>query len=155
MDTASIVTLVVALVVAIFTSITAPLILAHRTDKMHREDREADYARQDALAARLVEQNKAAAEVTNGKLDTIHTLVNSNMTAAMQSELDSVRRELVLMHEIIDLKRSAGTEPTKEALRAISATRDRIDELAAALEDRQQATDRIEAKEQADDGTAP
>ena len=64
----TIVGLIVALCVAVFSSVTAPLILAHRTERMHREDRLADYKRQDDVAAQaaeaaalLLEQNRRVA----------------------------------------------------------------------------------------------
>ena len=51
MSTASI----IVICVAIFTSVTAPLLIAHRTERMHRDDREADWARQDEVAAKAAE----------------------------------------------------------------------------------------------------
>jgi hypothetical protein len=72
----------------------------------------------------------------NGKLNTIHTLVNSNMTASMQAELDATMRELAMMHEVIDLKRVAGHEPTPGALDAITFTEGKIADLRARLDDR-------------------
>lgn len=131
MDPVTIATLAVSVVVAIFASITAPLILAARTERMHREDREANWARQDELAAK-----------TNGKLDVIHTLVNSQLTAAMQSELDAIVRELAMMLEVIELKKAAGFEPTPDALAALAAAQAKIAELTAALEDRAKAQER-------------
>jgi hypothetical protein len=76
------------------------------------------------------------AQVTNTKLDLIHTLVNSNMTAAMQSEFDAVVRELAMMREVITLNRAAGREPSLDTLAAIKSTEDKITELRAALADR-------------------
>jgi len=162
------VSIVLVLVVAIFSSITAPLIISARTEKRHRDDRQADWDRQDAVAAaakqtatdlaasqkRNADQAAEAAtlllaanervahtaQVTNGKLDVIHQLVNSSMTAAMQSELDATVRELAMMREVMELKRAAGTEPAPETLAAIDATQAKIGELAASLQDRANAT---------------
>ena len=75
--------LIVTALLAIFGSVTAPVILMNRTAAMHREDRDADWARQDKLAAEA-----------NGKLDTIHKLVDGAFTAAMRAELGATRREL-------------------------------------------------------------
>ena len=121
---------------------------------MHREDREAEWARQDELAARaaraqhdLSEQAAEAARMlmdTNGKLDVIHTLVNSNMTAAMQSEYAAVVRELAVMREIMELKKANGLEPSTAVLTAIAATEIKLNELRAALEDRAEAQKRVE-----------
>ena len=129
---------VVAVVVAVFASITAPLILAVFTARMHRQDREADWARQDILAGRAAE----LAKETNGKLDVIHTLVNSQLTAAMQSELDAIVREVAMMLEVIALKKAAGFEPTKDALAALDAAQAKVADLTAKLEDRARAQDR-------------
>lgn len=144
MDPALIITVVASAVVAIFASVTAPLILAARTDRLHREDRAADWARQDALAAAARTAVQEATEHTNGKLDVIHELVNSNMTAAMQSELDAVRRELAMMREVIALNQAAGREPDAETLAAVRATEAKITELAATLADRDAAARRAE-----------
>ena len=150
MDPSIIISLVGSAVLAIFASVTAPLILAHRTALLHREDREADWARQDAVAAAareaadkvarqllVVDQRvHATAEKTNDKLDVIHTLVNSNMTAAMQAELDAIRREVVMMREVVALNLAAGREPTIETLAAIEATEEKILKLETQLADR-------------------
>jgi len=173
LDLGVIIAIVVSILTAVFASITAPLILAHRTERMHREDRLADYERQDKVARAaeqtatdlIASQKKIAdqaseaaslllaanervaqtAQVTNGKLDVIHTLVNSNMTAAMQSEYDATVRELAMMREVLELKEAAGREPGPEAQAAIAATEVKLAELAAALEDRAEAAIRIAA----------
>lgn len=135
--TGIIISLVVSALLAVFASITAPLILAHRTATMHREDRLADWARQDEIAEAARE---SAARVDN-KLDVIHVLVNSNMTAAMQAELDAIKREIVMMREVVVLNLAAGREPTVEALAAIEATQVKITELESQLADRKTAAD--------------
>lgn len=157
---------VITILVAIFASVTAPLILAWRTEVMHRQDRLADYARQDKVAVaaaraavelatsqkRIADQASEAARLllganervahtalqTSEKLDVIHDLVNSNMTAAIQSELDATVRELAMMKEVVELNRAAGREPSVETLAAIEATKNKIAELTAVLADRQQ-----------------
>lgn len=181
MDPAVIATLVVSICVAIGASITAPLILARQAEKMRRQDREADWDRQDEVARRaanatatvaasqkriadqaakaaeaLLEANAkvaATADETNGKLDVIHALVNSQMTAAMQSEYDATVRELAMMQEVIGLRRAAGHEPSQEALLAAEATQAKIAELAARLEDRAKAQERANEKRPSGDGT--
>jgi len=84
-------------------------------------------------------------KVTTNKLDVIHTLVNSNMTAAMQAELDATNRELAMMLEVIDLKKAAGKEPTIEAIDALAVTRAKISELDAALKDRVKQQKNVES----------
>ena len=167
-DTASIISLIAVAIVAIFSSITAPLILARRTERMHREDQLADYKRQDqvakeaketaiAMAAQqdvIIRQQKAgadavqardeaagarAAEVAksvDGKLDVLHGLANSTLSAALESELGALETSLAMMNEVIDLKKAAGIEPTREAVIAIESTEAKIAELKATLADR-------------------
>jgi hypothetical protein len=152
---------IVAVIVAIFASITAPIVLQMRLEKQHREDRaddwerrtkdrEADWAHQDAIAAKAAKELKTsngriaeAVEVTNGKLDVVHTLVNSNMTTAMQAEYDAVTRELAMMREVMELKQAAGGAPSPEALAAIKATEQQLKELAEALGDRAKPAEKL------------
>ena len=77
--------------------------------------------------------------VINSKLKVIHTLVNSNLSLALQAEHDGLIRELAMMREVISLKQLAGNEPTPEALEAIVAIQDRIKILSVQLHDRQNA----------------
>jgi len=170
-DPTSIIVAVVSLVGVLAVGILAPAWLLSRTERIHHEDREADWARQDQVAAKaekaaadlaksqkmIADKAAEAAELllannervartqqeTNGKLDVIHTLVNSNMTAAMQSEFDAVARELAMMREVAALKQAAGQEPSPETLAAISATEAKLHELDAALADRAKAQARV------------
>jgi hypothetical protein len=153
MDTAAVISLVTVIVMAMFTSVTAPLIIAHRTERMHKEDREADWAHQDEAAERARQAAcdlAATQKETNVKLDVIHVLVNGTMTAAMQSEYDAVTRELSMMKEVMDLKGASGRAPAAEAQAAITATQGKLAELAAALADR--ASAQTAANERADGG---
>jgi hypothetical protein len=153
----------VAVVVAMSGTLS-PVLLAYLTNKNRHSERLEDYARQDAVAAQaaeaarlLVERQDAAAgkaaeaarlllaanervaktaAVTNIKLDVIHTLVNSSMTEALQSELRAVtselraiERELAMMVEMGELRRASGGEASPTAVAAIEATRERIIEL--------------------------
>ena len=74
-------------------------------------------------------------------------LVNSSLTGAMQSEAEAVVRELAMMLEVVELKKSMGKEPTVEVLAAIDATRAKIAELQAKLADRLKQTRIVEEKE--------
>jgi hypothetical protein len=137
-----------ALVVGFFGVLTAsmPVWLARQASAARAAEKAADYARQDVVAAKVEEAAKAAREVsqtlaattktTNDKLDVIHTLVNSNMTAALQAEYDATTRELAMMHEVIEVKKTMGREPTEMALAAIKATEEKLGELRATLDDR-------------------
>ncbi len=132
----------IALVVSVFAPIIVGLITSYnnRLDKRIQWDREDTVAAKAAEAAKLLlasnERVASTSKITNNKLDTIHALVNSNMTAAMQSEYDATRRELVLLLYVLELNRRAGSEPTQESLVEIDTAKKRIAELAIALESR-------------------
>jgi len=116
-------------------------ILAARSDEV---------AAQAAEAARLLKlSNEVVAHTaaeTTGKLDIIHELVNSSMTAAIQSEMEAVEREQVLIGEIIELKRAAGREPTDGTLAALTRSADSIRKLSLTLEDRHRQAALVEAQ---------
>jgi len=175
MNAANIITVVVSLIGVLAVGVVIPVLLvrnaesARREDqaeaaRLHREDRDAEWARQDEIAARaaataasieaaqrgaaeradeaarlLIDNNERVAKSqleTNGRLDVIHTLVNSSMTAAMQSEFDAVTRELAMMREVVELKKASGMEPSAAALAAVKTTEAKLNELAVTLEDR-------------------
>jgi hypothetical protein len=127
-------------------TVFSPLILAHMAARQRRAEKQLDWAREDrvadqaAEAARLLlaanERVAKTAAVTNAKLDVIHTLVNSTLTAAMQAEYDATVRTLALMREVAALKQAAGQEPTDETAVAIDAMQARVTELKVAVDDR-------------------
>ena len=140
----------------IVTAIGSPAVLAIISSwlntRARRSDKKLDWEREDKVAQKaeeaatlLLASNKVVAktaEITNGKLDVIHVLVNSNMTAAMQAQLIALKGQLILMHRVTDLNRQAGTSQTKDELAAIGAVDAQILELSASLKDRLQATER-------------
>jgi hypothetical protein len=101
----------------------------------------AEVAAKAAEAADLLLKSNAEVAATakeqGAKLDVIHTLVNSNMTAAMQAEYDATLRELAMMKEVRDLRLEQGQKPTPDVIGAIAATEARASELKAQLDDRQ------------------
>lgn len=145
----------VALIVALSSTI-GPMLMAWLTNRHLRKQKIEDYRRQDEVARKAEEvavrvasnaramqlageRQEKFAVITQGKLDVIHALVNSSMTAAMQAELDATVRELAMMREVILLNRIAGKEPSVDALAAVELTATRISELATALSDRLKA----------------
>ncbi len=153
MDPAVIVTLVISVAGVIFASITAPLILAHRTERMHREDMLSDYQRQDKVAAaaaaaavaaqeaaRLAQQQAADAAAKlddlSAQTQRIHTLVNSDMTAARQEELDQAESLIVVLNRVIQLARDKGIMPDPSDVDALERTQHRRDQLELILADR-------------------
>jgi hypothetical protein len=141
---------VLAIALALIVSIISPLLLARQTNRATREAQvaaqkaakeaqEADWEREDEVADRL----KASVQETNGKLDIIHTLVNSNMTAAMEDALGSKVALLVA------LRRMAGDIPTSDEQDLINTTESEIAERRAELHDRRQQADIELAQEKA------
>ena len=142
--------------------------------RQRREEKEQDWARQDAVAAqaaeaaRLLEERqdeteRRAAEVasqlrvantlvtqqnavTNGKLAQIHELVNSNLTSQMEEGHASLVQQLVLMREVVRLNHEAGRLPDNAALAAIATIEARVAELGAQLRDRAAATAAADAQ---------
>jgi hypothetical protein len=145
----------IALIVAV-TSTSGPLLLAWLTNRARSEDKQEDWARQDAVAAQaaeaaalLLKANErvaAATDQTNQKLDVIHTLVNSNLTAAMLAELSATEAGLVLMREMVDDRLQRGVQPSPEATARIRNTETRINELRAQVTDRQTQTELAESQ---------
>lgn len=83
---------------------------------------------------------KASAE-TQGRLQQIHTLVNSNLTAEMKARLAAMQAGLASLLEIVDLRKSLGHSESEGAATLIKSTRAAIDELVATLDERLKATD--------------
>jgi hypothetical protein len=161
---AIIITLVISIAGVIFASITAPLILAHRTERMHREDQLSDYQRQDAVAKTAAETARALAEqqaeiirqqkesneatqreraISGTKLDDIasqtkriHTLVNSDMTAARQEELEQAESLIVVLQRVMALAKNNGLLPEQSDIDTLNRTKARRDELELILADR-------------------
>lgn len=124
--------IIVAVIVAISSTI-APLLLAWISGRQRRAEKLEDYKRQDEVAAR----DKAI----DKKLDIIHTLVNSNMTKALQAELEAVLAQVVLLREVTRLK---GVAPTPELLDSMEVLDDRVSELTIQLKERANAAESLE-----------
>jgi hypothetical protein len=140
--------------------------LTYLTNRTRRAEKVEDWARQDAVAAQaaeaarlLLEQQRATtaaaervARVTAEtsadaaeQLKAIHTLVNSDMTAARSGELAQNRLLLVALKKVIELDRAAGRPPTKDDREAVTGVELRIAELEAVLADRLAAQRKVEA----------
>jgi hypothetical protein len=149
------------IVVALIVSVFSPILVSVLTNHQHARERKMDWARQDAVAAQAAEaaslllaENKrvaATAANTNNKLDTIHILVNSNMTKAMQAELDATRRDLASLREVARLNEEAGRPRSEEAHGVIEETALRIAKLDAELRDRLKQTMVAEAEQKGGD----
>jgi hypothetical protein len=185
-DIALIASITSATVLAIGSSITAPAILLHRTEKMHKQDREAEWARQDQAAADLIASQKviadkaaeaaelllasnresiqrtdevarvaeATASRTDAKLDQldlqtkrIHILVNSDMTAARQAQLDQARIMVLTLERVIRLAKDRGQDPDPRDVEELTEARENISNLEGILADRLSQMRQVEAEQ--------
>jgi len=149
-----------ALLIALLATVISPAILAiisnylsarqRRAEKKFDWDREDEVARKAEEAARLLlaanERVAKTAAVTNGKLDQIHTLVNSNMTAAMRETLAATIEKLSLMRQIVDRDKADNIKVLPEALQAIRDVEIKIGELTSTLNDRLRQTQLADQK---------
>ena len=81
------------------------------------------------VARQIVKSNElvvSGIDASNSKLDVVHTLVNSQMTTALESELGATERQLALMHELSAMRAGAGLVPSQESDIAIHATEEKI-----------------------------
>ena len=111
----------------------AARLLRARTDEVAAKAEEAAALLLEANE-RVALQSTTAYKVTTGKLDQIHELVNSNMTALLQDQV------LVNEQLLVALQLFARDNPLPEAVATIEATKAKIAELRARLTDRAAAT---------------
>jgi hypothetical protein len=125
--------------------------------RIRRDEKREDWARQDAVAeqaakaakllldaqaaqkARTDQVAKVAAQQSASvalQLQDIHTLVNSDMTAARQELLDQTRILLGIYERTIQADKDAGRTPRPEDVEALSDARAKVEELNAILADR-------------------
>jgi hypothetical protein len=143
-----------------------------------RADKEQDWARQDAVAEKLLASNAivttsakkllasselvvASASVTEERLKEIvigqkqiHTLVNSNLTAAKQAQLEALEAKLIVQKEMADFRLDNGKPVDEEAKADMEATAIKIAELKAELNDRLQQTAQAETERTKDEAIA-
>ena len=139
-----------AVAVALISSVVAPTILHVLANRTRRED----WARQDAVAARVAEAARAAqgvaarveevavearsAQADNAaRLERIHKDVNSNLTAAMEAQLEATRAQLVLMER--EERKDTGEFKPRLAREVIDAVRAKVASLEASVADRRSA----------------
>lgn len=135
----------VALIVAV-SATSGPLLLVWAQARILAKSKIEDYERQDEVAERAKEAAEAliqsqkdivvATQDANGKLDVIHTLVNSNMTSEMKRALVATQGQLVLLERVIALNKAAGDKPTADNDATVKALEDQIAEMESALEER-------------------
>jgi hypothetical protein len=117
-----IISVTLGVILALFSSITAPLILAHRTEKMHREDREAEYARQDEIAraasAAVAAAGQAATDAHTFAAETASKVSDQLNAAGAEAArvAESTNSRLDIIHALVN---SGLTSVMKSELAAV------------------------------------
>lgn len=94
----------------------------------------------DVAATRVAEVKSdliQSTTATNGKLDVIHALSNSALTASMKSDEASQTINLMMMEEMLDLKKERGSEASEEAIEMLAKAKGRVEELRRAIVERE------------------
>lgn len=130
---------VLAASVAAVATIVGPVVVVIANGRQRTREKLQDWARQDEVAARLLNANK----VVDQKLDVIHGLVNSQLTGAMRNELSASEQTTVLMEEVIRLNKERGIAPSDISLTTLHALRVKIQELRANMHDRLNTEDKL------------
>lgn len=149
-------------VVALIAGLAAPLsgvITVLILGRQNRKTTQQNWKREDLVAERaakaaqdLIDSNKKIAQVaeetatkTFSQLTQIHTLVNSNMTAAMEDALASKLGHLVALEQVLVMQKDAD-ESVIDTLREIQETKEDIARRRAELQDRLRQTKIAEAQ---------
>lgn len=109
------------------------------SSRTHNQEREIDQLRQDSVAANVAEVASVAAASAGSitaKLAQIHILVNSDMTAARQAELDQARLMLTAVRRVVQITTSGGDRANPADLKVIEDTVAHIGDLERILADR-------------------
>lgn len=142
--------------VALITSVIAPMVLGRVNSASQLRMNAQNWRRQDAVAAKAAEAARlllAAQQETikrtdevakvaasadkdiTKQLSIIHHLVNSELTAARQTELDQTRQLVAALRRIVSFNEHAGVDSTEEQ-NEIDAYEGHIRELLALLAER-------------------
>jgi hypothetical protein len=154
--------IIVALIVAL-----SAIINLWITGYQRKSERREDYRRQDEVAEKAAEAAKlllvnqqralvATEEVarvaatstssTNRQLERIHTLVNSDMTAALVGQRDQARLTLLALKKIIALDSDAGRPASPEDRASIEEVERQLAKLGEVLADRAKQQDIVDAE---------
>jgi hypothetical protein len=134
----------------------AQALVSEQIEERKHRDKLEDYRRQDEVA-RLVKESSTQTEIKLKELNEqgqkIHTLVNSDMTAARTSERDTMKSLLVALKQIQAANLKLGVSSSKEMIDQIYSTEDRIEELNRILADRLAAQQKVDAQTKANKET--
>lgn len=85
--------------------------------------------------------------MTNKKLEIIHTLVNSTLTASIESDLEATKQGLTTMRELAAERKLAGRDIAPETVAAMAAAEAKIDFLTQKMADRLHSAEAVLAQE--------
>ena len=183
MDTGSILVAALAFIGTLIVGVVVPFFLVRQSARerredlarqaaQHREDRDAEWARQDQVALkaeratvelaasqkRIADQAETAANLAaerdakvagqlsriDAQARRIHTLVNSDMTAARQSERDQAQAMITVLRKVITLAEERGLVPEESDIDALQTAEQRVVDLDRILADRMQQMRAVE-----------
>ena len=183
MDTGTILVAALAFIGTLIVGVLVPFFLLRQSARerredlarqvaQHREDRDAEWARQDQVALkaeratvelavsqkRIADQAETAANLAaerdakvSGQLSRIdaqahriHTLVNSDMTAARQSERDQAQAMITVLRKVITLAEERGLVPEESDVDSLQVAEQRVMDLDRILADRMQQMRAVE-----------
>jgi hypothetical protein len=90
---------------------------------------------------------RRADEESSRKLGIIHELVNSTLTASIESDLEATRQALAMMRDLVSEREASGHDVPVETLAAIRAAEVKIDRLTQQIADRLHSAERVLAFE--------
>lgn len=90
---------------------------------------------------------RRTSKATNAKLDIIHTLVNSTLTASIESDLESTRQSLASMQAQVRLLEAAGQPAAPETIAAIEGAKVKIARLTQVMADRLHSAEAVLAQQ--------
>lgn len=149
-------------------STVSPLLLSRLNDKQAHAIQLANYARQDQVAAKAAEVAAQAAEAarllllrdaevariakenaeaTAATLASIHTLVNSTLSGAIEGELDARTKLFAALDELRQRDIADGRTSTPEESAALVVVQDKITELTATVAERAAQTELADAQQ--------
>lgn len=124
------------IILALVVSVVAPLVLLLGTNHAARRLKQQDWDREDIVAERAAAAMALLAtgnELASKKLDVIHTLVNSDMTRALEGQLAALEAQRILLLDDDTSDRTAAVESVAEQIEALKTTlADRAEQTALA-----------------------
>ncbi len=90
----------------------------------------------DSFAVSVNERLRKNLTTLNAQLTEIHTLVNSDMTAARQELLDQTEITLMMLRRVVEEARREGIEPDPDDVAAVVKTERRVKAMRGVLADR-------------------